>query len=147
MGKTMKRLLALVICLALLVSGSSKTSMAKMLKTGVETGYGYEVGKFVYYAFEQMGIRRYNIKTKKSQEIFSYKINGKESNGFYNIFVKGNYIYTVWNRYCGSDFDKTYIYRIAKDGSSSKRLACGNKPVIIGNRIYYEKCKNLFSIF
>lgn len=41
----------------------------------------------------------------------------------------------------GEKNKRNYIYRIAKDGSSSKRLAIGIDPVIRGNRIYYQKCK------
>lgn len=145
MDKKIKRLVVLVVCLSLMMLEVFSISKAKTGKVGAETGYGYEDGKYVYYAFEmdgvRMGIRRYNTKTKESKEIFSYKINGKESNGFYNISVKGNYIYAVWDQYYGTGASETYIYRIAKDGSKSKRLACGDKPVIIGNRIYYEKCK------
>lgn len=147
MSKLLKRVFALGICIILLVSEIFNTNVAKAAQTGMETGYGCQVGKYVYYAFEmngvRMGIRRYNTKTKKSKEIFSYKINGEESNGFYNISVKGNYIYAVWDQYYGTGATRAYIYRIKKDGSKSKRLACGIKPVIIGNRIYYEKCKEV----
>lgn len=89
MSKLLKRAFALSICIILLVSEIFNTNVAKAAKTGIETGYGCQVGKYVYYAFEmdgvRMGIRRYNTKTKKSKEIFSYKINGEESNGFYVI--------------------------------------------------------------
>ena len=147
MSKILKRVFALSICIILLVSEIFNINVAGAAQTGMETGYGCQVGKYVYYAFEmggvRMGIRRYNTKTKKSKEIFSYKINGEESNGFYDISVKGNYIYTVWDQYYGTGSSRTYIYRIKKDGSGSKRLACGIKPVVIGKRIYYEKCKEV----
>ena len=56
-------------------------------------------GKNLYYAFEMMGVRmgimKYNTKTGKKSEVYSYKIgkNKKGSNGFSQLSVDKKYIY------------------------------------------------------
>lgn len=112
--------------------------------TGVETGYAFKNGRYIYYAFEMDGVRtdimQLDTKTKKKKTIVSYKYNGEGTNGFYNLTVKGNYIYATWDLALGTEYTQNYIYRFSKDGKTKKRLACGVNPVIIKNRIYYEKC-------
>lgn len=143
--REIKKIFKIMLNLFLIVAVLLDVNIAAASKSGKETGYGCQKGNYIYYAFEmsgvRMGIRRYNIKTQESKEICSYMLNGEETNGFYNISVKGNYIYAVWDQGYGTSEFKKYIYRIKKDGSKKQRLACGNNPVIIGNRIYYEKCK------
>lgn len=74
------------------------------------------MGKNLYYAFEMMGVRmgimRYNTKTGKKSEVYSYKIgkNKKGSNGFSQLSVDKKYIYATWDRYYGTDATKEYIY-------------------------------------
>ena len=66
-------------------------------------------GKNLYYAFEMMGVRmgimKYNTKTGKKSEVYSYKIgkNKKGSNGFSQLSVDKKYILCnlgplLWNR-------------------------------------------------
>ena len=104
-------------------------------------------GKNLYYAFEMMGVRmgimKYNTKTGKKSEVYSYKIgkNKKGSNGFSQLSVDKKYIYATWDRYYGTDATKEYIYRIAKDGKSAKKLALGRDPQLVDGRIYYLALK------
>ena len=99
-------------------------------------------GKNLYYAFEMMGVRmgimKYNTKTGKKSEVYSYKIgkNKKGSNGFSQLSVDKKYIYATWDRYYGTDATKEYIYRIAKDGKSAKKLAIGRDPQLVDARFY-----------
>ena len=105
-------------------------------------------GKNLYYAFEMMGVRmgimKYNTKTGKKSEVYSYKIgkNKKGSNGFSQLSVDKKYIYATWDRYYGTDATKEYVYRIAKDGKSAKKLALGRDPQLIDGRIYYLALKS-----
>ena len=105
-------------------------------------------GKNLYYAFEMMGVRmgimKYNTKTGKKSEVYSYKIgkNKKGSNGFSQLSVDKKYIYATWDRYYGTDATKEYIYRIAKDGKSAKKLALGRDPQLVDGRIYYLALKS-----
>lgn len=68
-----KRVLAIVLAaiLAASVMFQAPVTEAKML-TGREAGCGCRSGKYIYYAFEmggvRMGIRRYDIKTKKNED-------------------------------------------------------------------------------
>lgn len=148
MRKIVTILFVLTLAFALTEGNEDTVQSVKAAKTEKkisETGLGCQKGRYLYYAFEmggvRMGIMRYDVKTRKSKEIFSYLYKGKDTNGFYNISVKGKYIYAVWDQAYGTAGSRNYIYRIAKDGSSSKRLAIGIDPVIRGNRIYYQKCK------
>ena len=52
------------------------------------------------------------------------------------------YIYATWDRYYGTDATKEYIYRIAKDGKSAKKLAIGRDPQLVDGRIYYLALKS-----
>ena len=92
----------------------------------------------------RMGIMKYNTKTGKKSEVYSYKIgkNKKGSNGFSQLSVDKKYIYATWDRYYGTDATKEYIYRIAKDGKSAKKLAIGRDPQLVDGRIYYLALKS-----
>ena len=76
--------------------------------------------------------------------VYSYKIgkNKKGSNGFSQLSVDKKYIYATWDRYYGTDATKEYIYRIAKDGKSAKKLALGRDPQLVDGRIYYLALKS-----
>lgn len=122
-----------------------KTVMAKTIK-GTLNISACKVGKYLYYGINdggtRDGINRLNTKNGKIEEIIHNDITGNDwTNGFRNLTVKGNYIYATWDQFAGSGGSQTYIYQIAKDGSSMKKLACGCEMVIVGNRIYYTKCK------
>ena len=52
------------------------------------------------------------------------------------------YIYATWDRYYGTDATKEYVYRIAKDGKSAKKLALGRDPQLVDGRIYYLALKS-----
>lgn len=146
MKKLVKHLIALVLAICCVLNGipSISANAATKKVTGVETGFAYKSGRYIYYAFEMQGVRtgimRLDTKTKKKKTIVSYKYKGEPTNGFYNLTVKGKYIYATWDLTCGTDHSESYIYRFSKDGKSKKKLACGVTPVIIKNRIYYEKC-------
>lgn len=136
--------LTLAICCILTGIPSTPANAATKTVTGVETGFAYKSGRYIYYAFEMEGVRtnimRLDTKTKKKKSIVSYKYKGEPTNGFYNLTVKGKYIYAVWDLAYGTGDSESYIYRFSKDGKSRKKLACGEMPVIIKDRIYYEKC-------
>lgn len=141
MRRSMATIRLLAFCMACILIMGEMVQAAFVVS---EPGEGCQSGKYIYYAFEmggvRMGIMRYDIKRKKKKEIFSYKYKGEGTNGFYDITVKENYIYAMWDQALGTSESRTYIYRIAKDGSGSKRLAVGVHPILYKNRIYYEKC-------
>ena len=95
-------------------------------------------GKYIYYAYQGDGMRmdiiKLNPKTLKRKSIAK-----KTGNGYTNLSLKGNYIYTVLDKVFGygTGYEEPYIYRISKDGKTKAKLAVGKEPVIIGNKIYY----------
>ncbi|BBF43865.1 hypothetical protein lbkm_2553 [Lachnospiraceae bacterium KM106-2] len=137
--------LAMVVSVAIPAVAQGKT------KVGTSADMACKSGRYIYYAYEmsgvRMGIMRLDTKTNKKKQIVSYKYNGQESNGFYNISVKGNYIYATWDVFYGTAASERYIYRFTKDGKKRERLACGYNPMIIGNRIYYTKCKLTYDVY
>lgn len=145
MKKSAKHLIALVLAICCVLNGipSISANAATKKVTGVETGFAYKSGRYIYYAFEMEGTRtnimRLDTKTKKKKSIISYMYKGNPTNGFDNLTIKGNYIYACWDLFYGTDSSDPYIYRFSKDGKSKKRLAAGSNPVIIKNRIYYQK--------
>lgn len=144
MKKTVKYLIALmlVICCILNEIPCIMTNAATETVTGVETGYAYKSDRYIYYSFGMFGtgIVQLDTKTKKKKTVVSSKYKGSETNGIYNLTVKGNYIYGTWDLALGTEGSQEYIYRFSKNGKTKKRLACGINPVIINDRIYYEKC-------
>ena len=145
MKKKIKHLIALLlaICCVLSEIPCISTNAATKTVTGVETGYAFKNGRYIYYAFEMDGVRtgitRLDTKTKKKKTIVSYKYKGEGTNGFYKLTVKGNYIYATWDLALGTEYSQNYIYRFSMDGKTKQRLDCGMKLAIINNRIYYEK--------
>lgn len=103
-------------------------------------------GRFLYYSYNAGGTRdgiiRLDTKTGKKKTIIQNSMaDSSWTNGFRNLTIKGKYIYATWDKYSGTDGALNYIYRISKDGSSMKELACGCDMVLKGKRIYYSKCK------
>lgn len=144
------------ICLLVLLSLLAGTlampaqSEAKTVSAEYLTNM-YCDGRYVYYTGESteppMGIMRLDTKTGKVKQIFRHWYKGKETNGFKNIAAKENYIYCMWDHMYGSGTQREYIYRIQKDGRNAKRLAVGCRPKIVGDRIYYTKCKVKVDIY
>lgn len=93
----------------------------------------------IYYAYEmgglRMGITKYNPTTKSKKVIFSG--GNKIGNGFYNLTVKGDSIYFIWDRAIGTSESERYLYRIKKNGKGLKKLAKADSYVVKGNKIYY----------
>ena len=93
----------------------------------------------IYYAYEmgglRMGITKYNPNTMEKKVIFSG--GNKIGNGFYNLTIKGDYIYFIWDRALGTAEFDCYLYRIKKNGKGIKSLAKADNYVIKGNKIYY----------
>lgn len=95
-------------------------------------------GKYIYYAYQgdgkRMDIIKLDLKTLKSKSIAK-----KVGNSYSNLSIKGNYIYAVLDKANGYGVgnEEPYIYRISKDGKHKKKLAVGESPVIVGNKIYY----------
>ena len=92
----------------------------------------YAGSKYVYVAIGIDGggnIYRYNPSTRKKKCLAKGK--------YHSLTVKGKYIYCALNDYAGSDNTNQYIYRVSCTGKSKKKLANGNWPVVIGNKIYY----------
>ena len=85
---------------------------------------------------------KYNLKTGKKKLIKSSDIDGKETAGFSYPTVKGKYVYLQYNEVLGSsggEIQKSYICRINIKNGKMKKLGLGENPVVIGNRIYYNK--------
>lgn len=142
--KRISAVLAVLLLCAALMAPAAPASAAS--KTAEAPGVACKDGRYIYYAFEmsgvRMGIMRYDTKTKKKKQITGYKLKGKSTNGFYDLSVKGKYIYAVWDQFYGSGSDNSYIYRINKKTGKKKKLAQGTNPVVVGKYIYYEKVKN-----
>lgn len=121
------------------VNAASKTEQLNVL------GDAYKSGNYIYYSYNmdgnRMGIYKMNVKNKKVSKVIDHKNNGKYTNGFSDLMVKGNYIYCNYDLYPGTGDSFSCIYRISKNGKSKKRLDYGNRPVVIGNWIYYIKHK------
>lgn len=139
----LKKMLSIsMIVILVSVSTFSAPVSAKTIE-GEQLGRAYVSGRYLYYAVDMVNycIMRLDTKTGKKVKIIDTKYKGENTNGFYQICVKGNYIYALWDQYLGSDAALPYIYRISKDGKKAKKLAMGYDFVIKGNRIYYTKCK------
>lgn len=141
--KKFKKMLSVGMMVILFsVSTFSTTASAKTI-TGEQLGRAFLSGRYLYYAVDMVdySIMRCDTKTGKKVKIIGTKYKGKDTNGFYEICVKGNYIYALWDQNLGSDAGLPYIYRISKDGKKTKKLAMGKNFIIKNNRIYYTKCK------
>lgn len=134
-------MIALVLAAGIFLGAGSRNVQAAVGKNVTSPGAACKDGNYIYYAYEmggiRMGIMRLNPKTGAKKEIYSYKYKGKGSNGFYDLTVKGDYVYATWDQGYGSSPYNPYIYKIRKDGKGSKKLAVGNCPVVIGNYVYY----------
>lgn len=130
--------LAVLFILVLIypITGRAKTYQEPLL--------GARKGRYIYYScgyhFYEKGIMKYDIKTKKKKLFFSRKKNGEETNGFYSMSVKDNYLYCVWDQ-GGDDYPIPVICRISLNGAKCEELTYGDNPVIVGNRIFYQKVK------
>lgn len=104
-------------------------------------GVACKSGKYIYYAYEmsgvRMGIMRYDTTTKRKKQITGYTYKGQNTNGFYNISVKGKYVYATWDQEYGTAESRYYIYRINKNNGVKKKLASGKCPVVTEKYIYY----------
>lgn len=134
-----------VLFFSVLFLASIQNVSAKSIN-GTLNGRACKAGKYLYYSYNAGGTRdgiiRLDTKTGKRKIIVRNDISDSNwTNGYSNLVVKGKYIYATWDKYAGSGGSRTYIYRIAKDGSSSQKLACGREMVIVGKRIYYIKCR------
>lgn len=103
-------------------------------------------GRYVYYigfySFAPCdGIRRLDTKTGKIKKIFEKNGKNCKHGIFEDIVVKGKYIYFTWNRKAIGAIDEKYVYRVGKNGKNAKKLATGCDIKLVGNRIYYTKCK------
>ena len=107
-------------------------------------------GNKVYCVFDdgvKCKLKKYNLKTKKSMVLKTYKGSPPTVGGdayfesIDNISVKGKYVYYELSKSAedsdGSCFEG--IYRIKTNGKSVKRLAYGSDPIIAGNWIYYKE--------
>ena len=95
-------------------------------------------GKYIYYSYQGDGKRMDLIKL--DPKTFKSKSLAKQTgNGYTNLTLKGNYIYSVLDKVFGygTGYEEPYIYKISKDGKTKKMLAVGKEPIIMGNRIYY----------
>ena len=117
-----------------------------------EPGKVAVAGNKVYCVFQdgvKCKLKKYNIKTKKSMVLKSYKGYQSTTDGesrfeiINHISVKGKYVYYGLTKEYG-DSDGPYfegIYRIKTNGKSEKRLAYGSDPVVVGDWIYYKEHK------
>lgn len=99
-------------------------------------------GKYIYYSYQgdgkRMDIIKLDPKTLKKKSIAKHI-----GNGFTNLSIRGNYIYSVWDKANGYGVgnEEPYIYRVSKDGKKKETLAVGESPVISGNKIYFYSGK------
>lgn len=119
----------------------AKPAKAKTVKAFHANSIFYD-GRYVYYTGShgespRDGIRCLDTKTGKIKKIFEKKL---IYGGFSDILVKGKYIYFIWNKK-GGIVDEQYVYRVNKNGKKAKKLAIGCDIKLVGNRIYYTKCK------
>lgn len=146
MKKKIVSVMTTLVMIFVFVGAMPSMSVGASNKVVFTPGEAYKSGKYIYYAYEMSGVRmdimRLNTKTMKKKRIVSYKLNGNSTNGFYNITVKGNYIYATWDKFYGTSGSLNYIYRFSKNGKSKKKLAMGSCPVIAGDYIYYIQEKN-----
>lgn len=129
------------VLICLVFAGMPAVADAKT-KTATSPGIAYKSGKYIYYAANtenahKSGIMRYNTKTGKKKLIVDNWTKNKVGNGFYDITVKGKYIYATWNKGTDGYTDATYIYRFSKNGKTKKKLATGRSPIVVGKYIYY----------
>jgi len=97
-------------------------------------------GKNIYLAVGCDGggpLYVYNTSNKSRKQLSKDKCS--------ELSVKGRYVYCTVNKYNGSDARNRYIYRIAKNGKTSKKLADGYNPVVIGKYIYYVAVKKEYA--
>ena len=140
--------IATVLIVLMMIPGQAVGAAAKTLQM---PGVGYKDGRYIYYADQmgglRMGITRFDTKTNKTKIIYTGTKNNKEStirhNGFYDITVKDNYIYFIWDKNYGSNDRLEYLYRMKKDGTKVKKLAEASSYVIKDNRIYYIEAKKV----
>lgn len=133
------------VLFCLVSTGMPVKAQAKK-KTAVSPGIACQSGKYIYFACNSQrkhksGIMRYDTKKKKTKLIVDDWINGRVGSGFYNLTVKGKYIYAMWNRGIRPYTNASYIYRISKNGKKKKKLAVGRSPVVAGKYVYYIEGK------
>lgn len=135
--------LCFLICL-IFVGMPAKADAKK--KTATAPGIACKSGKYIYYVSNtykkhKSGIMRYDTKKKKKKLIVDDWIDDRVGNGFYNLNVKGKYIYATWNRGFGPYTNANYIYRFNKNGKKKKKIAIGRSPVVAGKYLYYIEGK------
>ncbi len=129
-----------LICMGMPASAEAKE------KTADAPGIACKSGRYIYFACNtnnkhKSGIMRYDTKSGKKKLIADNWVSGRLGNGFYNLSIKGKYIYATWNRGDGPYTDATYIYRFSKDGKKKKKIAVGRSPVVAGKYLYYIEGK------
>ena len=152
-SKTVLRIL-LVLTILLITSASSCIAGVTIAE---KPGKVAVAGNKVYCVFDngvKSTLKKYNIKTKKSMVLKTYKGEQANVSNFYkainHVSVKGKYVYYELVKEYEDTDGACYIgiYRVKTDGKSTKRLAYGSDPVIAGNWIYYkewEKTNNGYS--
>ena len=107
--------------------------------TYVRSGYACKKGSNVYFAFtstkKSTPIYKFNTKSGKTVKV-AIKKNLKE---FKHLSTNGKYLF------CSArpvkSLSCTYIYRINLKTGSTKRLAKGTKPTLLGDKIVFEGIK------
>jgi len=121
----------------------AKTAQAKTV-SAIRTTTMYADGRYIYYTGDWGvgpldGIRCLDTKTGKIKKI--YKDTLSDGSDITDLVVKGNYIYFSRLDSNKSGYWVYYVYRIQKNGKNLKKLALGRDIKLVGNRIYYTKCK------
>lgn len=102
-------------------------------------------GNDIYYSYSMGGLRmnlmKVNKKTHKKKVVLSNKYKGKTTNGFFNLNIKGNYIYAGYDIQNGTDGSNEYICKINLKKKTKKILTKGRSPVVIGKKIYFVRTK------
>lgn len=135
--------LCILVCLVFMVM---PTEAQAKEKTAVSPGIACKSGRYIYFICNTnkkhgSGIMRYDTKKKKKKLLVDDWIDGRLGGGFYNLTVKGKYIYITWNRGIRHYTNASYVYRISKNGKKKKKLAVGRSPVVAGKYVYYIEGK------
>ena len=133
-----KKLLTSLIIMVLAFSCMAPTMVSA--DTYVRSGYACKSGKNIYFAFtstkKSTPIYKFNVKTGKRVKVAIKRVKLKE---FKHLSTDGKYLYCSARP--AKSLGCTYIYRINLKTGSTKRLAKGIKPTLVGNKIIFEGVK------
>ena len=133
-----KKLLASLIIMVLAI-GCMAPAMVSA-DTYVRSGFACKKGSNVYFAFtstkKSTPIYKFNTKTGKTVKVAIKRVKLKE---FKHLSTNGKYLFCAARP--ARSLSCTYIYRINLKTGSTKKLAKGTKPTLVGDKIVFEGIK------